>query len=304
MLVASQSDRQPSQYYIFSKSTGTITALGGSKPEIKPAQMGRRDFDHYAARDGMEIPVYVTIPPGKHDAPMPTVVLVHGGPWMRGSSWEWEAEAQFLASRGYVVIQPEFRGSTGFGSALFKAGFKQWGLTMQDDLADAANWAIKKGWTDPKRIAIMGGSYGGYATLMGLIKNPELFRCGVAMAAETDLIARFNSPESDASDAILDFDLKTLVGDPDTDKVMFKQNSPLEHADKITQPLLIEHGGLDRRIPISHASDLVSAVRKHNDHVEWIVYNDEGHGLAHEENRIDLWKHIETFLDKNLKNVE
>ena len=175
---------------------------------------------------------------------------------------------------------------------------------MQDDLADAANWAIKKGWTDPKRIAIMGGSYGGYATLMGLIKNPELFRCGVAMAAETDLIARFNSPESDASDAILDFDLKTLVGDPDTDKVMFKQNSPLEHADKITQPLLIEHGGLDRRIPISHASDLVSAVRKHNDHVEWIVYNDEGHGLAHEENRIDLWKHIETFLDKNLKNVE
>lgn len=235
---------------------------------------------------------------------MPTVVLVHGGPWLRGGSWEWDPEAQFLASRGYVVIQPEYRGSTGFGFAHFKAGWKQWGGTMQDDLADAAKWAIQKGWSDPKRIAIMGASYGGYATLEGLIKNPEIFRCGVDWAGVTDLGLRYSLPYSDASEEVLNYSLKTLMGDPVADATMFKANSPLQHAEQLKQPLLLAHGVQDLRVPIIHATEFRDAVTKTNSHVEWISYLDEAHGWRHEKDNVDFWKHVEVFLDRNLKTVE
>ncbi len=301
VLVTSASDRQPAEYLMYTLASGSMVKLGGAHPDIKPAQMGLRDFYHYSARDGMSIPVYVTRPPGKASAPLPTVVLVHGGPNVRGSSWEWEAEAQFLASRGYVVIQPEYRGSTGFGFAHFEAGWKQWGRAMQDDLADAATWAVKKGWADPKRIAIMGASYGGYATLMGLIKNPDIFRCGVEWAGVTDITLMFNTPQSDASQDSLQYDMKTLIGDPDKDAAMLEENSPLVRAAQLKQPLLIAHGGQDLRVPIVHASRFRDAVSKTNPRVEWIVYPDERHGWSHEETSIAFWKRVETFLDKNLK---
>ena len=304
VLVKAQSDRQPTQYFVYNVVNNSIIGIGGEHSAIKPAQMGMRDFAYFTARDGLKIPVYVTLPPGKSTTPKPTIVLVHGGPWVRGSSWEWEPDAQFLASRGYVVIQPEFRGSEGFGHAFFKAGWKQWGQSMQDDLADAANWAVQKGWADPKRVAIMGASYGGYATLMGLIKHPDVFRCGVEWAGVTDMGLRYSTPQDDATSDVLNYDLKTLMGDPVADADMFKQNSPLQNADKLKQPLLIAHGALDRRVPIVHATDFYSAVKKHNNNVEWIVYSDEGHGWYHEPNRYDFWKRVEAFLDKNLKNVE
>jgi dipeptidyl aminopeptidase/acylaminoacyl peptidase len=300
VLVEASSDRQPTQYYIYTIASGTIVGLGGANPDIKPAQMGMRDFYHYPARDGLSIPIYVTMPPGKVTGPLPTVVLVHGGPSVRGASWEWEDEAQFLASRGYVVLQPEFRGSTGFGFEHFQAGWKQWGLSMQDDLADAAKWSIQKGWSDPKRVAIMGASYGGYATLMGLIKNPEIFRCGVEWAGVTDIGMIFSTPDNDASIDGLKYDMKTLVGDPVADAAKFKENSPLSNAAKLTQPLLMAHGARDSRVTISQATAFRSAVSKNNSNVEWIVYANDGHGWYHEENRIDFWKHVETFLDKNL----
>ncbi|HZV66060.1 MAG TPA: alpha/beta fold hydrolase [Telluria sp.] len=301
VVVKSSSDRQPAEYFMYTPASGAMVKLGGAYPNIKPAQMGLRDFYHYSARDGMSIPVYVTMPPGKASGPLPAVVLVHGGPGVRGSSWEWEAEAQFLASRGYVVIQPEFRGSTGFGFAHFKAGWKQWGRDMQDDLADAATWAIKKGWADPKRIAIMGASYGGYATLMGLIKNPDIFRCGVEWAGVTDIKLMFNTPHSDASQDDLQYDMKTLIGDPDKDAAMLEESSPLARAAELKQPLLIAHGGLDVRVPIVHATKFRDAVSKTNPRVEWIVYPEEPHGWIHEETSIAFWKRVETFLDKNLK---
>jgi len=266
--------------------------------------MGRRDFDRYKARDGMEIPAYVTQPPGPHQDHLPAVVLVHSEPWSRGGFWEWDSAAQFLASRGYLVIQPEFRGSTGFGYAHYHAGFRQWGLAMQDDLADAADWAIKKGWADPKRIAIVGGSYGGYAALMGLIKNPEVFRCGVAFSAPTDLIELLDSPINDISAEAKEVDMKVLIGDPDTDKAMLKANSPINHPEAIRNPLLMMHGAEDRRTSIGNASSLVSKIKESNKNVEWIVYADEGHGISHENNRIDFWTHVETFLDKYLKPVQ
>jgi len=304
VLVKSSSDGQPLEYFIYTQASGAIIGLGGAHPDIQPQQMGQRDFYHYAARDGMSIPVYVTQPPGKAKGPLPTVVLVHGGPGVRGGFWEWDQEAQFLATRGYLVIQADYRGSSGFGYRHYQAGWKQWGLGMQDDLADAALWAVKQGWADPKRVAIMGASYGGYATLMGLIKNPEIFRCGVDWAGVTDLNLMFTTAEDDASQESLQYGMRTLIGDPAKDAAMFVQNSPLPNADRLRQPLLIAHGAQDQRVPLIHATKFRDAVEKNNPHVEWLVYAEEGHGWRHEEDSIDFWKHVEVFLDKNLKQAQ
>ncbi|MYM65353.1 prolyl oligopeptidase family serine peptidase [Pseudoduganella sp. FT55W] len=303
LLVVASSDRQPDHYIIYDRASGKLAGLGSSHPGIDPALMGLRDFHRYKARDGRSIPAYVTLPPGDAAGPRPAVVLVHGGPHARGAYWDWDAEAQFLAARGYVVIQPEFRGGTGFGYDHFRAGMKQWGMAMQDDLADAAQWAIKQGWADPKRIAIMGASYGGYATLMGLIKNPELYRCGVEWAGVTDIGLRFTAVQSDASRETLNYSLRTLIGDPDKDAELFRRYSPLVRAAELKQPLLMAHGFEDRRVTMEHATRFYNAVRQHNQNVELITYPNEAHGWRHEENRIAFWQRVEAFLDKNLKQA-
>jgi len=300
VLVSASSDRKPPAYFVYTPADGRIIGLGSTRPAIEPKQMGKREFFRYAARDGMQIPVYVTHPAAPKTGPLPTVVLVHGGPYVRGGSWEWDEEAQFLASRGYLVLQPEFRGSTGFGAAHFKAGWQQWGRTMQDDLADAATWAIKQGWADPKRVGIMGASYGGYATLMGLVRNPELFRTGVEWVGVTDIGLMFTLVESDASEDARRYDMKTLIGDPSGDPAAFAAVSPLAQAARVTQPLLMAYGAQDRRVPIAHARKFHGAVTEHNRNVEYIVYPEEGHGWREEADRIDFWKHVETFLDKYL----
>jgi dienelactone hydrolase len=300
VLVIATSDRMPPTYYLYTPADNHIVGLGGSHPGIDPKQMGKRDFFRFAARDGLQIPVYVTHPASAASGPRPAIVLVHGGPYVRGGSWEWDQEAQFLASRGYVVLQPEFRGSTGFGTKLFEAGWRQWGRTMQDDLVDAAAWAVKQGWADPKRIGIMGASYGGYATLMGLARDPDVFHAGVEWAGVTDLALLFTAIESDASEDARQYDMKTLIGDPQTDPAAFAAISPLAQAGRIKQPLLIAHGAQDKRVPITHAATFRSAVAAHNPQVEYVVYPDEGHGWAHEEDNLDFWKRVDAFLSKNL----
>jgi dipeptidyl aminopeptidase/acylaminoacyl peptidase len=300
VVVIASSDRMPPAYFLYTPADNHIVGLGSRHPGIDPKQMGKRDFFRFAARDGMQIPVYVTVPAAKASGPRPTVVLVHGGPYVRGGSWEWDERAQFLASRGYLVLQPEFRGSTGFGSKLFQAGWQQWGRTMQDDLADTAAWAVKQGWADPKRIGIMGASYGGYATLMGLVRNPDVFRAGVEWAGVTDIALMFTAVESDASEDALQYDMKTLIGDPLKDPAAFADVSPLAQAGRIRQPLLMAHGAQDRRVPIVHAAKFRSAVTEKNPNVEYVVYPEEGHGWRHEADNIDFWKRVEAFLDKNL----
>jgi dipeptidyl aminopeptidase/acylaminoacyl peptidase len=300
VLVTASSDRMPPAYFVYTPADGRIIGLGSSHSGIDPKTMGKRDFFRFAARDGLRIPVYVTRPAAPQKGPLPTVVLVHGGPYVRGGYWQWDAEAQFLASRGYLVLQPEFRGSTGFGSAHFEAGWQQWGRAMQDDLADTATWAIKQGWADPKRIGIMGASYGGYATLMGLVRNPELFRTGVEWVGVTDIGLLFTAVESDMSEDARRYDMKTLVGDPLKDPAAFAAVSPLAQAGKITQPLLMAYGAQDLRVPIVHATKFRSAVTEHNHDVEYLVYPDEGHGWRDEADRIDFWKHVDVFLDKHL----
>jgi dipeptidyl aminopeptidase/acylaminoacyl peptidase len=300
VVVRAASDRMPPAYFVYTPADNKLIGLGSSHPAIDPKQMGQRDFARFTARDGMQIPVYVTLPAEKASAPRPAIVLVHGGPYVRGGSWEWDRQAQFLASRGYVVLQPEFRGSTGFGGVHFRAGWQQWGRSMQDDLADTANWAVKQGWADPKRIGIMGASYGGYATLMGLVRNPDIFRAGVEWAGVTDIGMMYSVLKSDASEDARRYDMKTLIGDPAANPAAFAEVSPLAQAGRITQPLLMAHGAQDVRVPVVHAADFRSAVMAKNRNVEYIIYPNEGHGWRNEDTSIDFWKRVEVFLDKNL----
>jgi len=300
VLVEAFSDAQPSVFFLFDTKTRKLSKLGSTLPDIDPRQMGEMDLHRCKARDGMPIPVYLTLPPGGAKKNLPMVVLVHGGPWVRGASWRWNPEVQFLASRGYAVLQPEFRGSTGFGARHFQAGWKQWGLAMQDDIADAARWAIDQGVADPKRICIAGASYGGYAALMGLVNDPGLFRCGISWAGVTDIGLMYSVGWSDFSDEYKRYGMPALVGDPVGDAAQLKATSPLANAARIKQPVLIAHGGYDVRVPIVHGERFRDAVKAHNPQVEWVVYGEEGHGWSKPETRIDFWTRVEKFLGRNL----
>jgi dipeptidyl aminopeptidase/acylaminoacyl peptidase len=266
--------------------------------------MGRQTLVHYKARDGQDIPAWLTLPNGKQTGQhLPLVVLVHGGPFARGAAWEWNAEAQFLASRGYAVLAPEYRGSQGFGERHFKLGWKQWGLAMQDDLADGARWAIAQGTADARRICIAGAGYGGYATLMGLAKDPELYRCGIDRAGITDINLLYNGSwryTSSLSEGWKEYGMPQLVGDQVRDAAQLKATSPLLLADKIKQPLLLAYGGADTQVPLNHGLAFRDAVKAGNARVEWVEYQEEGHNLALPKNRIDYWSRVETFLDKNI----
>jgi dipeptidyl aminopeptidase/acylaminoacyl peptidase len=300
VLVESWSDKQPSVYRVFDTKAKKLVRIGQMHPNIDAKRMGATDFVRFKARDGLEIPLWVTVPAGSTGKNLPTVVLVHGGPFVRGTHWGWDGEVQFLASRGYAVIQPEFRGSKGYGSKLYRAGWKQWGLAMQDDVADATRWAIAQGIADPKRIAIAGASYGGYATLMGLVRDPDLYRCGINWVGVTDLNLLFDVDWSDMSDDFLRYGLPKLVGDKVKDAEQFKATSPIAQAARITQPLLLAYGAWDQRVPIIHGEKFRDAVKAHNSKVEWVVYPDEAHGWAKPETRYDFWRRVETFLARNL----
>jgi len=245
------------------------------------------------------MPVLVTQPAGGVRQPAPTVVLVHGGPWVRGTRWMWEPMAQFMASRGYLVLEPEFRGSTGYGVKLFRAGWKQWGLAMQDDLADTLAWAVKQGWADPKRACIMGASYGGYAAMMGAVTQGDLFKCAINWVGVTDIGLMSSIHWSDFSDEWKNYGMKRLVADPDTDAEQMKRTSPLLRAKEIRMPLLMAYGGEDRRVPIKHGTDMKAALRP-DQPLEWVVYGEEGHGWFNLKTNEDFWGRVERFLGRHI----
>lgn len=297
-VVTSFSDRQPPLYWLHDSQTDALEPIGRAQPRIDAQRMAEREFTRIAARDGLGLPLYITRPAGK--GPWPTVVLVHGGPYIRGGTWQWQPDSQFLASRGYLVIEPEFRGSTGYGSRLFRAGWKQWGLKMQDDIADATRWAIAQGLAERERICIAGGSYGGYATLMGLIRDPGLYRCGVAIVAVTDIGLLYTLDESDVSEQWKEHGMPVLIGDPKADAEQFAATSPLQQAARLKQPLLLAFGGHDKRVPLEHGTRLRDALAPTNAQVEWVVYPDEGHGFLLPANRRDFWTRVERFLGRHL----
>ncbi|MBH9554325.1 alpha/beta hydrolase family protein [Inhella gelatinilytica] len=307
VLVRSFNDRDPGQLLLHTRADGKWRRLSQVQPGIEPSRMATTDLQRIRARDGRDLPVWITgQKKGTDGKPLaqPAIVLVHGGPWVRIGHWRWEPMRQFLASRGYLVIEPEFRGSEGYGMEHLKAGFKQWGQAMQDDVADALLWAQKEGWANDK-ACIAGASYGGYSTLMGLIKHPDLYRCGAAWVAVTDPFLYVEGSwwvRDDIADSGRRYGLKDMVGDPKTDEAMLKANSPVEQAALIKAPLLLAFGEDDLRVPLAHGKRLRSALeRAGRAPADWVVYAREGHGWRKPENQIDFAQRLERFFAQHLQ---
>jgi len=294
LLVSSSSDRRPPRYFLFDRSTRQLTALAASRPwlpEGRPRQVAAT-----ASRDGLRLPMVITHPASA--GPAPTVLLVHGGPWVRGNFWEWQAEPQFYASRGYLVLEVDYRGSAGYGSRFRRAGDKQWGQKMQDDLDDALAWAVKQGLADPQRVCIVGASYGGYAALMGLARGKV--SCAVAALAPTDLGKLTSRHWSDMSVEAVNFSIPRHVGDAHADAAMLAANSPIRLVDKLQGPLLLAYGEIDQRVPLAHGTELRDALTAAGRPPEWVSYPGEGHGFYKWEHRQDYWQRIEAFLTQHL----
>jgi dipeptidyl aminopeptidase/acylaminoacyl peptidase len=304
VLVNSWSDRDPGSNYLYDPQAKQLQELLRPTDWIKPEQMSGMQVVRYKARDGLEIPSYLTLPQGKPATKLPLIAWIHGGPWVR-DHWGFQPDVQFLASRGYAVFQPNYRGSTGFGGKHLQLSFKQYGQTMQDDITDGIRHLIAQGIVDPARVCIGGGSYGGYATMQGLVKEPDMFRCGINEAGVVDLIwaqelgyTDFNSGGSEAAEAWY----KVTMGDVKADRALLEQYSPRLHADRIKAPVMIVHGAGDRRVPIKHAEGMRDALLAAGKKFEWVIYPEEGHGFIKPENRVDRYRKIEAFLHKNLDN--
>jgi dipeptidyl aminopeptidase/acylaminoacyl peptidase len=304
MLVFSYSDRNPGTVYLFDLRSKKLEYLIDARPWIKPEQMTESRMVKFNARDELPLTALVTTPRSTTAATarnLPTIVIVHGGPWVTGSHWAWDAEAQFFASRGYAVIQPNFRGTLGMGARHFLASFKQWGSAMQDDIADAALWAVKQGIADPKRVCVYGTSYGGYSALQSVARHPDVFQCAASYAGLTDLQLFYSVTWSDTSDSdFTKYLYPIMIGDPDKDRAQLKAASPAQNADKIKAAVMIAHGGEDRRVPIVHAERMRSALEREGKSVEWLVKSDEGHGFAKVENRVELYTRMEAFFRKHI----
>jgi dipeptidyl aminopeptidase/acylaminoacyl peptidase len=304
VVMQSWSDRDPGQVWVYRAADTTWRKVGDKRQDIQPAAMATTDFTRIRARDGLEFPVWLTVPAGaKAGTARPAVVLVHGGPWVRGRHWRWSSDAQFLASRGYVVIEPEFRGSTGYGQKLYRAGWRQFGQAMQDDVADALAWAVKEGWVDKNKVCIAGASYGGYATLMGLAKHPELYRCGVAWVALTDPLLMYSWRfGTDQSDEVREVSYPTLIGDPVKDLAMIEAHSPVKQAARIRAPVMMAFGTLDRRVLLEHGKRMRGALTDAGNPPLYVEYPDEGHGWFNLETRLDFARRMEAFLAQHLKD--
>lgn len=305
IVILSSSDTQPGEYFLFDRQKQTLELLGASRPWIDEKTQGRRTLHRVRTRDGLVIPVYVTHPAGSSmDKPLPTVVLVHGGPWGRGSTLLWDSRAQFLASRGYRVVEPEYRGSKGYGFAHFKAGFRQWGRAMQDDLADAVKWAVDQRLVDAGRVCIMGANYGGYAALMGAVAHQGTYRCAVSYGGFTDMDMLYGLSHSDFSENIRRHGFPVLIGDRDRDAEAMAAVSPIKRVADIKVPVLLAYGVLDRWAAADHAVKFAAAARRAGVTVEQVAYPDEAHVFFNPSNRADYYRRVERFLEKSLRSPD
>ncbi len=297
-IVAFYSDVHPGAYYVYDRRSGDLELLFEHRPGLDKYTFAPMKPVTYEAGDGLEISAFLTLPVGVPAKHLPMVVMPHGGPWAR-DEWGFNLEVQWLANRGYAVLQPEFRGSTGFGNAFVAASTGQMGTGhMQQDVSDGVRWAIAQGIADPKRIGIMGGSYGGYATLAGLAFTPELYACGVDVVGPSDLrvlIASFPPYWKPRLKRWI-----SRVGDVMHDDSLNRAISPLYHVDTIRAPLLIGHGANDPRVTIASSNQIVEAMRRHGRDVTYVVYPDEGHGFGRPANGEDFNGRTEEFLAKYL----
>jgi dipeptidyl aminopeptidase/acylaminoacyl peptidase len=296
-LVAYTRDRGPISYYTYARATKQATFMFVHQPKLTGLALAEMKPYTIDARDGLKLPLFVTLPPGHEPKDLPLVLYVHGGPWSR-DAWGFNPTAQWLANRGYAVVQVNFRGSTGYGKKFLHAGDKQWGKTMHTDLIDAVNWMVKQGWADPRRVAIMGGSYGGYAALAGAAFTPDFFKCSVDIVGPSNLFTLLKTVPPYWKPMISMFN--TRMGDPEKDQELLHAASPLFSADKIRIPMLIGQGANDPRVNQAESEQIVAALEKNGQHAVYVLYPDEGHGFARPENRIDFFARAEKFLSEQL----
>jgi dipeptidyl aminopeptidase/acylaminoacyl peptidase len=297
VVIAAISDRDPGTFHILNTRNLTMEKLVSRMEGIKPAQMAEMKSIQYQARDGMTIHGYLTLPAGKDAHNLPLIVNPHGGPWVR-DEWGFNPEVQFLASRGYAVLQMNFRGSTGYGRKLLQAGYGQWGLSMQDDITDGVRWVIGQGLANPKRVAIYGASYGGYATMAGLAFTPELYCCGINYVGVTDIELLLKTiPDAwEATRA----QMEAMTGNAKSDRERLRATSPLLNADRIRVPVFFAYGEMDDRVDMKHATKLASKLKDNHVPIEWMVRSDEGHGYRHWKNKIEFYQTAAKFLADNL----
>jgi len=296
-LVGFTADDGPVSYYTYDRKTCKGTHLFDDRPELKGYTLASMQPISFEARDGLIVHGYLTFPPGESERALPMVLNVHGGPWAR-DEWGYDPEAQWLANRGYACLQVNFRGSTGYGKEFLNAGNKEWGARMHDDLVDAVNWSVEQGVADPERVAIYGGSYGGYAALVGATFTPDLFRCAVDVVGPSSLITLIRTIPPYWSTLLATFHER--VGNPDTEEEFLKFRSPLFYVNRIKIPLLIAQGANDPRVKQSESEQIVAALREKGIDHEYLLFDDEGHGFARPENRLQFYAAAERFLAKHL----
>jgi dipeptidyl aminopeptidase/acylaminoacyl peptidase len=300
MIVRTLNDRSLGSYYLYQSGRDKLTKIADRNPWLREADLAPMKPITYQARDGLTINGYLTLPNGMAAQQLPVVVIPHGGPWAR-DVWGFDPEVQFLANRGYAVLQINFRGSTGYGRGFWESSFKQWGRKMQDDVSDGVRWLVGQGMADPKRIAIYGGSYGGYATLAGVTFTPELYAAAVDYVGVSNMFTFMTTipPYWEPYRKML----YEMVGDPVADSALLDSVSPALHVDRIRVPLLVAQGAKDPRVNINESNQIVDALRARGIDVQYIVKDNEGHGFHNEENRMDFYGAMETFLAKHLAPV-
>src|SRR5918999_1013087 len=296
-LVAFAVDDGPVAYYAWDREAKQATFLFHHQPALSVYTLANMEPFSFTARDGLEIHGYLTFPPGVERSDLPAVLMVHGGPWAR-DNWGFNAEAQWLANRGYVSVQVNFRGSTGYGKEFVNAGNKQWAAAMHDDLIDAVEYVVGQGWVDRKRVAISGGSFGGYAALVGATFTPDVFCCAVDVVGPSNLKTLIESIPPYWKPIVAQF--HTRVGNPETEADLLWERSPLSKVDQIRIPILVAQGANDPRVKQAESEQIVNAMRdKGIDHV-YLLFGDEGHGFAKPENRMKFFKVAEESLAKHL----
>ena len=296
-VVVSYSDKSRGTYYIYDISEDKLTDLGKVSPWLNEDHMAQMKPVKYTSRDGLTIHGYLTLPKGSNGKNLPIVVNPHGGPWAR-DSWGYSSQVQFLANRGFGVFQMNFRGSTGYGREFWELSFKEWGKSMQDDITDGVKWLIDEGIADPKRIAIYGASYGGYATLAGLAFTPDLYACGVDYVGVSNIFTLLETlpPYWELGRQMM----YEMIGNPETEKDILKAASPIFHVDSIKVPLFVAQGANDPRVKQAESDQIVEALRSRSVEVPYMLKEDEGHGFYNEENQFDFYRAMEKFLKKHI----
>jgi dipeptidyl aminopeptidase/acylaminoacyl peptidase len=297
-IVGYVADVQPLDFYLYDRQTKKLTHLFESYPHITKYKLAPTKPVTIKSRDGLDLVSYLTLPVGVEPKKLPMILLVHGGPWNLRDKFDFSEETQWLANRGYAVLAVNYRGTVGYGKKFMQASYREWGGKMQDDLSDAVDWAVKEGIADPKRVGISGQSYGGYAALAGAAFTPDVFACAVDTCGPSNLITLLNSLPP-----FLEADRKKYIrrmGDPAKEPEFLKSRSPLFKVDKIKIPLLIGQGANDPRVKKAEAEQIVEAMKKAGKPVTYLLFPDEGHGLAKPENQVKMNTAAETFLAKHL----